>query len=89
MAAYHNRRNILRQRWIAPSRGDIYSIHFRYGYGSGMTLASSSSLSPSLGAFLGINFHFDIGLDNLPHEVHHLLSEIKLKDQKCQGWYLI
>ena len=54
-----------------------------------MTLASSSSLSPSLGAFLGINFHFDIGLDNLPHEVHHLLSEIKLKDQKCQGWYLI
>lgn len=25
------------------------------------------------------------GLDNLPNEVQHLLQEIKLKEQRCQG----
>ena len=28
------------------------------------------------------------GLDNLPNEVQHLLQEIKIKDQQCQGKYL-
>lgn len=28
---------------------------------------------------------YDIGLDNLPNEVQHLLQEIKIKEQQCQG----
>ena len=38
--------------------------------------------------FIRFSCSFFLGLDNLPNEVQHLLQEITIKDQQCQGKYL-
>lgn len=68
-----------------PLNFDHRVIYLEYTNIDNKLIHGSKSLPSLSDVFIRYSCSMYTGLDNLPNEVQHLLQEIKLKEQRCQG----